>query len=162
MNTPISLDQFIAAVQMMPYECERYINQRTGEVLVFSDEVMQAIEGERDPDSYSEWEQKEIKRAKKLFEEHGKESVFIPNRAGVRDYNVMKEFCYSIQNDRFRNRLLRLIRGSGAFRRFKNALIQRGIEKNWYRYQQQAHKDNAIAWLEQRGIAYKDDVRPIK
>ncbi len=162
MSQPVSLDDFIDAIQIMPHECESYVNKTTGEVLVFSDETIRAIEEEHDIDQFSEWEQKEIKRAEAFFDDKTAESIFIPNNARVRDYNLMEEYCYGIRDNRFRNRLLRLIRGSGAFRRFKNALIEHGIEKDWYRYRDKAYKENAIAWLEQHEIAYKDDVRPIK
>ncbi len=164
MSNPVSLDHFIGTIQIMPYECEGYVNQQTGEIFMFSDEVMRAMKEERDLDldKYPEWQQREIKKAKEAFEDKTDAYTMIPHRIGINDYDIMQAFCYGIQNERLSNKFLRLIRGSGAFRRFKNAIIQHGIEKDWYRYRDEAYKENAISWLEHRGIAYEDDVRPIK
>jgi hypothetical protein len=46
------------------------------------------------------------------------------------------------------------IRGSGAFRRFKDAIRRHGIEDEWYQFRDQALEEIAIEWLESNGIAY--------
>jgi hypothetical protein len=50
--------------------------------------------------------------------------------------------------------LLRLIKGSGAFRRFKNAIHSMGVEKDWYQFRRTELEKLAIEWLEQEGLAY--------
>jgi len=47
-----------------------------------------------------------------------------------------------------------LIKGSGAFRRFKNAIHEKGIEKAWYEFRSEALEKIAIEWLEENGISY--------
>ncbi|WP_425429451.1 hypothetical protein [Desulfoscipio geothermicus] len=47
------------------------------------------------------------------------------------------------------------IKGSGAFRRFKDNIHRYQIAKNWYKYRDEAIKRIAIEWCEGNGIRYK-------
>ena len=70
----------------------------------------------------------------------------------------MEDFCIAYPNEAMSEDLLDLIRGSGAFRRFKNYINRYGIEQDWYNYRDNAYKEIAIAWLEENGITYTDDL----
>ena len=59
-----------------------------------------------------------------------------------------------------RNELLYRIRGSGAFRRFKDAIHRYGIAEEWYAYREQVLEEIAVSWLEVRGIAYRREEQP--
>jgi hypothetical protein len=48
------------------------------------------------------------------------------------------------------------IRGRGAFRRFKDALDRHGLLEAWYRYRREDLAQEAAAWLEANGIAYRE------
>jgi hypothetical protein len=66
----------------------------------------------------------------------------------------MERFCSSIENERLSNELLNQIRGSGAFRRFKDTIHRHGIADDWYRFRQAALEEIAIEWLEAHDIPY--------
>jgi hypothetical protein len=70
----------------------------------------------------------------------------------------MERFCLSIQNERISDVLLEKIRGSGAFRRFKSTIYHYGIESDWFKYRDEAYREIAIAWLDDHGFAYNDDL----
>jgi len=70
----------------------------------------------------------------------------------------MERFCLSFPDAKVSNALLGSIRGSGAFRRFKDTIYQYRIENDWFKYRDEAYKEFAIAWLESKGIAYSDDM----
>jgi hypothetical protein len=84
--------------------------------------------------------------------------IKVPDQFDAHEYDIMQQFCLSIKDKRTSDDLLELIEGSGAFRRFKSAIIRRGISQNWYDYKDQAYKEIAIGWLESNGIAYADDM----
>jgi hypothetical protein len=45
----------------------------------------------------------------------------------------MEDFCFRCNDLNVGETLLRLLKGSGAFR-FKNAIHSMGIEKDWYKF----------------------------
>ena len=67
----------------------------------------------------------------------------------------MERFCQGIEDNKQRVDLLNTIRGSGAFRRFKGAIHQFGIQDDWYNYRGQALERIAIDWLDDHRIPYK-------
>ena len=69
----------------------------------------------------------------------------------------MRSFCYSVEDEALRGRLLNSIQGRGAFRYFKDTIHEYGIASDWYAYRQQAFVEIAMEWLESHGIAYRDD-----
>ena len=69
----------------------------------------------------------------------------------------MERFCYSVEDEELSNELLDQIRGSGAFRRFKDAIYRHGITDDWYRFRQAALEEIAVKWLEANNIPYTRD-----
>ncbi len=53
--------------------------------------------------------------------------------------------------------LYSLIKGSGAFRRFKDAIYRYGIEDEWHSYRNNALKEIAIEWRREHGIEFYVD-----
>jgi hypothetical protein len=82
----------------------------------------------------------------------------LPSQFEIHEYEIIERFCLSIPDDKVSDVLLRKIRGSGAFRRFKDTIYQYSIENDWFVYRDEAYKEIAIAWLESNGIAYSDDM----
>jgi hypothetical protein len=71
---------------------------------------------------------------------------------------MMESFCVSIPDEKLSNTLLYKIRGSGAFRRFKDTIYRHNIEQDWFSFRDNAYKEIAIEWLEDKGLAYTDDL----
>jgi len=80
--------------------------------------------------------------------------IELPGKWKINEYNIMENFCGSIRNEKISNALYYAIRGRGAFRRFKDAIIRFGIEENWYRFREEALKDIAIRWCERNDITF--------
>ncbi len=66
----------------------------------------------------------------------------------------MERFCCSLEDQKLSDELLYEMRGSGAFRRFKDAIHRHGIADDWYRFRQVALEEIAIEWLEANNIPY--------
>jgi len=81
--------------------------------------------------------------------------IALPTKFDIHEYEIMKRFCLSIEDDMLRDDLLDAIQGSGAFRRFKNMIYRRGIQDAWYSYRRAALEEIAIEWLTEHGIAYR-------
>jgi len=84
--------------------------------------------------------------------------VVLPDKFEIHEYSIMERFCLSLSDEELQDQLLHAIRGSGAFRRFKNAIYRKEIQDDWYRFRDQALKRIAIDFLESEGIAWQDDM----
>lgn len=49
-----------------------------------------------------------------------------------------------------------LIKGSGAFRRFKDAVHHYGIADDWYKYRDNALRQTAIDWCRHNNIEFEE------
>ena len=61
-------------------------------------------------------------------------------------------------DEALQNELLHAIRGSGAFRRFKDAIYRKEIQDDWYSFRNEALKRIATDFLESEGIPWLDDL----
>jgi hypothetical protein len=85
------------------------------------------------------------------------EFVQLPDQFDIHEYQMMEKFCLAFEDRRVGQELLRLIKGSGAFRRFKNAIHELGVEKLWYQFKRLELEKIAIEWLEENKIPYSRD-----
>ena len=85
------------------------------------------------------------------------EFIQMPDHYEINDYAIMKRFCFRWPEEALREELLDSIRGTGAFRRFRNLVENRGIEKDWYRFRDDALREIARDFLEEENIPYIDD-----
>jgi hypothetical protein len=85
------------------------------------------------------------------------EFVQLPDQFDIHEYQMMENFCLAFENRQAGQQLLRLIKGSGAFRRFKNAIYEMGVDKAWYEFKSNALEKIAIEWLEENEIPYSRD-----
>ena len=82
----------------------------------------------------------------------------IPDQFEIHEYKIMERFCLSVPDEDISNELLDKIRGRGAFRNFKDAVYDFGIEKDWFKYRDKAYREIAVDWLEFNELAYIDDM----
>lgn len=52
----------------------------------------------------------------------------------------MEKFIWRLPEGKMQDSLESAIRGSGAFRRFKDSIMHYGIEKDWYDFLEEAHR----------------------
>jgi len=129
-----------------------FLNIRTGEFITLSDEYMGAAEEDEPLDDCPDWEQEMIQEAKDvLFTD---DYLALPSKYEIHEYEIMKSFCYTVEDDELRDRLLYGISGRGAFRIFKDTIYEHGITDDWYEYRYQAFREIAKNWLESHNIAY--------
>jgi hypothetical protein len=172
MTLAVSLRDLVDELQMLPNEGTAYLNKVTGKVITLTDDIVAMVEidkefeeeGELDdvrndvigidtPDIETEFYQ-EVKKVLAFDPDYLK----LPSRFDIHEYEIMERFCLSLSNSKVSDVLLRKIRGSGAFRRFKDTIYQYGVEDDWFKYRDEAYKEIAIAWLESKGITYSDDM----
>ncbi len=91
----------------------------------------------------------------KKAEETG-DYIGLPSKFDIDKYRIMEKFCLSLQDAKMRDTFCGLLKGSGAFRRFKDALYEYGISDDWHKYSNDALKQIAIEWCEQNSIEFDE------
>ncbi len=134
----------------------RYLNRVTGEMVTLLQDDLSAVENGEDFSDRQKWEQDAFAKAQEVYDSD--DYLELPDQYEIHEYSIMEDFCAAYPNEGISEDLLDLIRGSGAFRRFKNYINRHGIEKEWYEFLDNAYKKIAIDWLEDNGIAYTDDM----
>jgi hypothetical protein len=155
MAVVISLRDFVGEMQMLSDEHHAYLNKVTGEFIVISDDDFRMAES-GETDELAEWQDEVVQDAKKVLSSD--DYLEIPSKFDIHEYEIMERFCLSIPDVEVSDVLLGEIRGSGAFRRFKDTIYHYGIEQDWFKFRDDAYKEIAISWLESNGLPYKDDL----
>jgi len=156
MTLTVSLRDVVNEMEVPSDEWHAYLNKRTGELVTITDEDALIIEMGYDPENCPEWQKEEIARNRKVL--NSEDYLELPSRFDIHEYAIMERFCHSVQDSKISDELLYQIRGSGAFRRFKDAIHRYDIADDWYRFRQEAFEKIAIEWLEANGIAYTKEV----
>ncbi len=160
MPSRVKLDDVVEALDTAGEDHSHYLDKRTGEIVLITNEEMEAAEEDELNSEYPEWQRESILKARQIPKSEN--FVALPDQFDIHEYKIMEDFCLEIQNRRVGETLLGLIKRSGAFKRFKNAIHSMGVENDWYQFRRTKFEKLAIQWLEQEGLPYtRGDVREI-
>lgn len=81
----------------------------------------------------------------------------LPTHKEIDDYGTMRDFIEECTDGEEQEWLREAIRGSGAFRRFRNTLERFGLTDKWLSYQRETHEAIALDWCDYYGVEYLDD-----
>ena len=152
----ISLRQVVSELSMISDDYTGYLNRHTGELLGIAQEELRAAESSKPVDAYPEWQRELIKQAEEVPESD--DYIMLPSKWDIHEYEIMRQFYFSLDNADDSEGLLDTIRGSGAFRRFKHKIRDRGLEEAWYLFRDRTFADIAVEWLEENGLTYVRDI----
>lgn len=148
-----------------------FFDTETGEVVAFSEEIMrdlasrlydndfeeieediEYIEFDEEPD-LPEWMFDEMDIALELLLNREERYIRIPERKSSIAYQAMADFIETVENSMLRDELRRALNGKGAFRKFKDALLDYPKErKRWYGHNAKAIKREIREWLHRIGV----------
>jgi len=156
MAVVVSLRDFVDEMDTFSNEHHSYLNKTTGELITIANDDIAVVESGDDYSDDPEWQQEVYKNTEKVLS--SEDYLKLPDKFEIHEYEIMERFCLSIPDEKISDVLLGKIRGSGAFRRFKDTIFRYGIEKEWFKFRDEAYKEIAISWLERKGLAYSDDM----
>lgn len=157
---PVSLRAVVAEMDVLNEEWTAYVNRLTGELITVTDEdaraaedeVDEEIDEEFDDDEFPDGETDELAKVREVLA--SEDFLALPSKFDIDEYGIMERFCEQVEDPGLRDELLRAIRGSGAFRRFKSLAQLRGAIDAWYTFRNGALEDIAAEWLDANGIPY--------
>lgn len=86
----------------------------------------------------------------------------IPKYGGHEEYNLMRRFADTVDEDDIRERLDIALQGKGAFRRFRDVVFRYpDLKAKWFATRQEALLKEALEWLESLEIEPIYQLRPI-
>jgi hypothetical protein len=129
----IDLDELYDAMENSSYEVEYYLDLETGEIL-FVSEDMDDVET--------------VKMKNQIEEELGRYEL-IPKAESYEGYRDMQAFIATVEDDHLSELLEVAINGKGAFRRFKDVLLNYPEERErWFQFKDDRMKERALEWLD--------------
>ncbi|MEW5994115.1 MAG: UPF0158 family protein [Candidatus Zixiibacteriota bacterium] len=149
MAVRVSLQDIVDGMDFQSDEAASYLNLVTGKVVMITDDELEAAEEGGDEDLY---DAEILETARGVLA--GKDYVALPDRFEIDEYRMMVQFAESVVDQATSDQLLVVLRGSGAFRRFKDTVHILGLADNWYDFRARAYEETAIAWCERNGIEY--------
>jgi hypothetical protein len=165
MPLPVKLAYAVEQLSMASDGIAVYLNKRTGEFVTLSSDDILGFEDEDDfaaaedpdePDSLEdepEWLKEEHRIRREVL--NSDDYLALPDKFDIHDWQIMQDFCGSVEDARLREQLLGLIRGRGAFGRFNAAIRSLGIEQAWHQFHDRALEQIAIEWLELYEIPFE-------
>nr|AAP58623.1 hypothetical protein [uncultured Acidobacteriota bacterium] len=152
MSLPTKFNDVIQALESAGDELTHYLDKRTGEIVMITNEEMEAAEEDELISEFPEWQRDTILKAREILKSEN--FLALPDQLDIHEYKIMEDFCLAFENRRVGEDLHRLIKGSGAFRRFKNAIYSMGADEAWHQFRQKEIEKIAIEWLEEQQIPY--------
>lgn len=155
MTNKVKIKDIIEEMEMQLDGYRSFVKVRTGEVFSVSEDDLIDAEDEKTIDDLQDWQIENLEIVNEIVENY-EDYKELPSRYELDEYKIVKDFCLTVKDVKVQKILLITIEGKGAFRRFKDAVIEFNIEMDWYSYRDRRYKDLAIAWCQNNDIEYID------
>lgn len=152
MSLPVKLQDVIDALQSTEESILYFLDRRNGEIELITEEVWSAGEKDELISTYPEWQRDSILKAREI--QSTDHFVELPSEFDIDSYDMMEQFCRECPNRQISEKLSAVIKGKGAFRRFRDMISDLGIQDEWNRFEHQQFEDLAVEWLEDEGIPF--------
>ena len=157
-ETKIEIDDLVGEMDIQMDEHRTYYNRETGEFVLVTDMAFMQLEDGKtldDIDPRFKEERRNLRLAHDIWENDN--YVQIPTQFEIHEWEIMKDFCYTIDDENIRGDLLNAIHGSGAFRMFKDKISQHGVRQDWFDYKKERFAEIAKRWCEKHDLEYVED-----
>lgn len=157
---------FETAFELSSYETTAYLDTETGAVIFVEDYVVDQLEellADEDGEDVetvlqaqtdlSDIERQQLLDAAQVEGNADNRYRMIPKQDSRDGYRDMQEYIWALEDEHLRELLDVAIQGSGAFRRFKDALYRYPeAQENWFRFRDEREKRRMSDWLASQGI----------
>lgn len=137
------------------YENQAYFDTLTGDTIYIPADLNNEdnVYDEKYVANLPKWEREMVDQVKAIYEDEDRRFIFIPKRDSFEAYDIMVQFVKKLDDIDISEELFDALDGKGAFRRFKNVIKRYPkIEKQWYKYKEEADKQEVREWLWSIGI----------
>lgn len=151
-------------------EMDYFLDLETGEVVLVTGEqrwlLEEVYEEYADPETgevdwptilpeldIPDWQKETLPLADDVEAGFGTRYIRIPQVESYEGYEDMVAFIETVSNPRLQDRLERGIHGRGAFRYFKDVLLDYPNERErWFRFRDERMRQRVLDWLDEEGV----------
>jgi hypothetical protein len=151
MNAVIKLDGLVEALETCDETSELFVNRRSGELVLLGEEEIMAAEGGDHLEDFPEWRREAIALANEVLDSD--DYVEMSAAHDIDNYELMRDFCESVDDRSVSARLSAAIRGRGAFRRFEQCVEELQLIEQWYAFRRAAYRRIAADWCAAHGCS---------
>lgn len=149
---PLPLQALVDALASQSDQMHAFVDPDTAAVILVSDEALGAAES---PGMAPLVDEAELEAAQAVLATPG--ILNLPDRFEIDEYRMMVRFAEARAIATERDTLALALRGSGAFRRFKDACARLGIDQGWYAFRDAEYEAIAVEWCHAHGVAWTRD-----
>ena len=107
--------------------------------------------------AFAEYGEGDEELAERIEDDNDNRYLPLPSQFEIDEYRIMEDYINDLDDHVLARELAGAIRGRGAFRRFKNTLIEEGDIQTWYDYRDQYYWKLARTWCEEHDLVIIDD-----
>ena len=138
----INLYELCEAMEDSSYENNHYLDLETGEVLFLSEYM----------------DDEDAVKLKDRIEEDFNRYERIPKAESQEGYEDMVDFVATVEDEHLVELLEVAINGKGAFRRFKDVLLNYpGERERWFKFKDERMEERALEWLEDIDVTLSEE-----
>ena len=149
------LSEIVDAIDTTCDEMYAYFDRQTGKVEIVSEEDMAAARDEKRAAEAPEWQQEVIAMARQIEQASADRFVPLPDQFDAHEWDMMRKFIPTVEDEPIRDELQDAIHGAGAFRHFKSSIHRLGISDQWYAYRDSCYRELALEWCRDSGIEWE-------
>ncbi len=150
----VKIDDIIDAVDFDSDMSESFLNIKTEQVCMFTDEELRAAENNVDLSDSAEWYCEAVASAKHYLENQD-DFLSLPEKYDFNEYRIIEKFIARVVISKQSAMLSQSIHGKGAFRRFKTMLEKLGLIDEWYKYRGQQLRKFVEFWCKENKIDFE-------
>lgn len=155
----VNLQKIVDELQMRFIDNTPYYNKITGKILNVNDDDFRIVEDddfENNLNNYPEWQREHLKEVYILMYEDVENYISLPNNFDIKDSDIMEEFIETVSNENKRRQLEKCMWQKGMYRKFKDKLLQIGLEEQYYAFYDERLKEIAIEWCKDNNLEYEE------
>jgi len=158
MSPRVKLSDIINIINFQTNNTVYYLDKENGKLFPVSKDQLCAAKGDDGSASHSEWQNEQITLARDILADEKEEKyIAIPIKFIYHEYSTMENFCLSLDDEKISKPLCQVIRGGGAFNRFKHCIHRYEVADDWYKYRYNAMKKIVIDWCGSNNIEYAEE-----
>ena len=132
----VRLNEVIDALEFTNYEIQYYYNPEREKIFMSNIRNFENVNKEE---------------LDELFEE----SIMLPTRYDINEYEMMKDFSEKMKDTKLQNQLYISLNSRGAFRKFKDTCINFDVIGDWYKFRNERYKEIAINWCKENNVEFE-------
>lgn len=155
MGAKVKLSKILEGMEMQSDDHLVFVDLKAGEVVSLLRDFLRGAEDGKSFAGLPDWQIEQLELAYDLIE-HEDNYLPLPTEFDIHEYSLIEDFCYTVENSKAQDALFYAIRGKGAFRRFKDKIIDLDLDQAWYDYREQRYKQIAIEFCEMNNLEYEN------